>query len=412
MPTENTQTSSSGLEAVLARRSWLELFFDLVAVAAIAVIGEGLVSEQTWAGLALFVALYATVWFSWLLVTTYSDVTGAAARSRTIIAAMLLLGIMAAANPLHVEERANYFALAFVAVRALVSRGSLASGRLLTSWTGLQGGGAMVIWIASLWVPAPAKFAVWAVAIALDIALSFVPRRFDGPRRLNRADRGPKGRRPSPRSERRGQQLADMTVTGFDAEHLTERLGLFFIIVLGEVVSKIVLASADQDWTIHYLSAALAAFVLAVSLFRETFLGRFGGAIGGGERPHVVTMGLVTHLVGTLGVVLLAGGIGRVLHDVEHHPDLITRVLLTGGLGLFLCTSLALGLYAHAGWRTWIRPAAGIIVMAVLCLVGGELGAGATLWIIVGCVLVLTSEAKGRPTPNKVRSGRRRGRTR
>lgn len=370
-----------GLAAVLQRREWLELFFDLVVVAGIAVLAEGLAGAASWADLGLFAVLFATLWFSWVSVTTYSDVAGPATRSKTMLAAMLGVAVMAAANPLHDPERANAFALAFVAVRGLAARGSLASGRLLTTWSGLQSGGALVVWVGSMWVPAPAKFGVWAVAIVLDIALSFVPRR------TGRLDRGRAPRRDGRAA--RGRAPLDLTPTGLDEEHLAERLGLFFIIVLGEAISRIVLTSATAAWSQAYLVAALAAFILVISLFRETFLSGFGGLPANGVGRLPADFLLASHLGATLGIVVMAAGIGRTLDDVGRGPDLTTRVLLCGGLGLYLVASTALGLRSGSSAAFWLRPTAGLAVLALACVLGGPLGGQGLLWVLVSCVAVL-----------------------
>ena len=55
---------------------WLELFFDLVVVAAVAVLTEGLREDPTLAGLGLFALLYGAIWLSWVSVVLYADVAG------------------------------------------------------------------------------------------------------------------------------------------------------------------------------------------------------------------------------------------------------------------------------------------------------------------------------------------------
>jgi hypothetical protein len=48
---------------------------------------------------------------------------------------------------------------------------------------------------------------------------------------------------------------AELSVVGVDHEHLQERLGLFIIIVLGEVVSQLVLIASTSEWTTDFIGA-------------------------------------------------------------------------------------------------------------------------------------------------------------
>jgi hypothetical protein len=116
------------------RVEWLELFFDLVVVAAVAVLSESLREDATYRELGLFLISYGAVWFAWVSVVMYADVAGELTRVRTIIVSMFLLAVMAAAAPGAFEARANVFAAAFVLVRVFAARDSLRTGRLMTAW--------------------------------------------------------------------------------------------------------------------------------------------------------------------------------------------------------------------------------------------------------------------------------------
>jgi low temperature requirement protein LtrA len=66
------------------RIEWLELFFDLVVVAAVAVFSEALREDATWGGLGIFLVTYGAVWFAWVTVVMYTDVAGELTRVRTV----------------------------------------------------------------------------------------------------------------------------------------------------------------------------------------------------------------------------------------------------------------------------------------------------------------------------------------
>ena len=128
------------------RVEWLELFFDLVVVAAVAVLSETLREDSTYRELGLFLISYGAVWFAWVSVVMYADVAGELTRVRTVIVSMFLLAVMAAAAPGAFEARANVFAAAFVLVRVFAARDSLRTGRLMTAWPLLQVGGFTLPW--------------------------------------------------------------------------------------------------------------------------------------------------------------------------------------------------------------------------------------------------------------------------
>jgi low temperature requirement protein LtrA len=46
--------------------TWLELFFDLIFVAAVAQVGEPLRGDYSLAGLARFSLLFALIWWAWI----------------------------------------------------------------------------------------------------------------------------------------------------------------------------------------------------------------------------------------------------------------------------------------------------------------------------------------------------------
>jgi low temperature requirement protein LtrA len=125
-------------------------------VVAIAVLTDGLREDPTPTGIALFALLYGAIWLSWVSVVMYADVAGEQTRVQTVVWAMFLVAVMAAASPAHFEQRANLFAGAFLLIRAGVAGASMRTGRLLASWPLLQFGGLATPWIIAMWVPSPA----------------------------------------------------------------------------------------------------------------------------------------------------------------------------------------------------------------------------------------------------------------
>jgi low temperature requirement protein LtrA len=343
-------TEQSEVTHAPSRVEWLELFFDLVVVAAVAVLSATLRADATYRELGLFLVSFGAVWFAWVSVVMYADVAGELTRVRTVIVSMFLLAVMAAAAPGHFEARANAFAAAFVLVRVFAARDSLRTGRLMTAWPLLQVGGFTLPWLVSLAVPAPGKYWLWALGLALDL-LSVLTRgerltddqRQQLERRMRQAGDS-HGRRSG--GERPAEPVG-LTEVDVDREHLEERLGLFVIIVLGESVAALVLTAAQTPWTRDFVGTSIAGFLLLVLLWLLTFSYGFGSAPG--VRPGSIPprFGLPLHLASTLGILLIGVGLGESVEVLEPLHGLMLWVIV-GGVALHSAASLVAGLLGHA----------------------------------------------------------------
>ncbi len=337
------------------RVEWLELFFDLVVVAAVAVLSATLREDATYRELGLFLVSYGAVWFAWVSVVMYADVAGELTRVRTVIVSMFLLAVMAAAAPGHFEARANAFAAAFVLVRVFAARDSLRTGRLMTAWPLLQVGGFTLPWLVSLAVPVPWKYWLWALGLALDLLTVLTrgdrltdDRRAQLERRMGQAADSHRRRG----GEGRPTELVGLTEVDVDREHLEERLGLFVIIVLGESVAALVLTAAQTSWTRDFVGTSIAGFLLLVLLWLLTF--SYGFASAPGVRPGSMPprFGLPLHLASTLGILLIGVGLGESVAVLEPLHGLMLWVIV-GGVALHSAASLVAGLLGHAP-RFWV----------------------------------------------------------
>jgi low temperature requirement protein LtrA len=102
--------------------SWLELFFDLVFVVAIAELSHELVVNHTLNGFATFAALFVPVFVAWQGFSFYADRfdTDDVFFRVCMLAAMLAVGALAIQIPgvAHGESSAG-FALSYIAIRVL-----------------------------------------------------------------------------------------------------------------------------------------------------------------------------------------------------------------------------------------------------------------------------------------------------
>jgi low temperature requirement protein LtrA len=355
---------------------WLELFFDLVVVAAIAVLTAGLEEAPTLAGVGMFLVLYGAIWLTWTSVVLYANVAQKAARSRPIVLAMFLIAMMAASAPNHFEHRANAFAAGFLIARVVMSRTSLRTGRILASWPLLQFSGLALPWIVAMWFDPPVKYWLWAVGLVFDLLVTVLRGDDDTRRQLDRLtarfEKADAGQRKRPGSK----QDSDFHLVAVDVDtiHLDERLGVFVIIVLGEAVSQLVLAAATTGWTRGFVATVTVGFFVLVGLWWITFSYGFAAA------PHtrLASMppryGLPLHLLSTVGIVCLAAGLGELARAADESLPTSLRWIMCIGLSVHFLSSGIGGVAGGASWRWltfWSVPS--VLVPIATALWGGAL---------------------------------------
>ena len=201
--------------------TFLELFFDLVFVVVISQLAHRLAEHPSWPGVGWFVFLFYAVWHSWSNGTLYHDMHGTNDVSARVFtfAQMLAVAVMAAFIADVPGEGSAGFALGYAA-NSLV---------LVILWfrTGLHDPShraasvpyslaylvAAVLFGVSATVEEPERYWLWAIGLAvhvLGIVVAF--------------------RRWRPPATQGGDAVIATTPS------FIERMGLFVIIVLGEVI--------------------------------------------------------------------------------------------------------------------------------------------------------------------------------
>lgn len=376
---------------VADRVGWLELFFDLVVVAAVAVLSDALGEDTTWGGLGIFLVSYGAVWFAWVSVVMYADVAAELTRVRTVVGSMLLLAVMAAASPGHAGHHANAFAVAFILVRLFAARGSLRTGRVTTSWPLMEMGLFLLPWGVSLWVPVPGKYVVWGAALLFELGLVMVGGEQVARHSLAQYRQGLAKRQAV--QARRGQQrrggqreIPNLEEVDIDRAHLGERLGLLVIIVLGESVAALVLTAAQSEWTGEFVSKSLASFVLLVLLWLLTFSYGFTAAPGVRLGDLAPKLGLPIHLVATTGLLLISVGLAAATASGQNLHGLVVW-LTCAGLALHASASMIAGLIGGTG-RFWLLSCAlptmifPLVVAAIAASLHDGLGDPLLIWLL------------------------------
>jgi low temperature requirement protein LtrA len=147
--------------------TWLELFFDLVIVAAVAQLAHLLHEHVDGTRVLLFGVMYYAMWSVWTAFTLYANVTGIRTRQPAMLAAMFGIAVMAASVPLVERGTPAAFVLAYVYCRFLSINSWKRESRVMTEWPGVQQAVGVIPWVASLGFQPPARYwlsSCWASA--------------------------------------------------------------------------------------------------------------------------------------------------------------------------------------------------------------------------------------------------------
>ena len=226
------------------RVTWMELFFDLIFVAAVAQVGAPLAKDYSWAGLLRYGFLFVLIWWAWSGHTLYStrfdhdDLV-----HRVLILIQCFIAAVMAANAKDALDSrssagfgAAYAGMRIILVLQYVRARRVPETRALTTRYAVGFGAAAAVWIASAFLDAPERYWVWAVAMVVDFATPW---------------------------------LANQHSMRFppDATHFPERFGLFTIILLGEFVAAVMRGIESQEyWSFSAAATAFASMAFAFVL--------------------------------------------------------------------------------------------------------------------------------------------------
>jgi low temperature requirement protein LtrA len=330
------------------------LYFDLVFVAAVAQLATALSREPTLAGFTRFAGLFVPIAWAWSGFTFYANRFDTDDVVYRLVKALAMLAIAALAISVHSVMRGGHgsvaFAVSYVATRAcLLALYARARRHVQGPARGLVNvylGGfsaSAVVWLVSIAVPGPARYWLWAAGLTLELTMPLFGWRALGAAAVN-------------------------------ASHVTERFGLFFIIVLGESVVAVVAGIAGAHFSAATSVVAVAGFVIALCVWWIYFDLADTSVVGRG------LLGLVfvyAHFPLLAGVASLGAGTKIAIT----HADASTlgagaRWAMSGGLACYLL-SLAL-LHIAAQWssmrdRAFLGRLATSAVAIVLAGAGGVL---------------------------------------
>ncbi|MBS1673904.1 MAG: low temperature requirement protein A [Actinobacteria bacterium] len=375
---EQGPTAPRSPERDATRADWMELFFDLVFVALVGQLSAGLHHEPTFAQIGVFLALFASVWWSWVNLTFAVNIqTHLSRRALTgyMLAAMAAMGAIAVSAPEAVSERAWLFALGNAALRAVMlalwARSNWSGGPAARLRIVAYNGATGVLWLGSAFAPPPVRFALWAIAIAVEVLLLVAT----APSLLRR-------------------------LGGLNVEHLAERFGTLLIIALGEIVLAVILAASAQLTPLSALTAGLG-LLLAAGLAWAAFLFGIDAMQRGLEhliarddsRGIVWTLGFLPFLL-VSGIMLLAGAVSLAIADPTAVLVPAMAAALGGGVALFYGTNAVIVRRYGEAWRQvlpWAVPAILLpLAVGALALVVPAAAAIGAMSVSVLAIVILT----------------------
>jgi low temperature requirement protein LtrA len=227
------------------RVTWLELFFDLVFVGAVAQVATHLQEDYSLTGLLRFSLLFVLIWWAWLGHTAFAtrfDSDDLVQRGLTWLQ-MFLVAVMAINSTGALDSRdsagfaAAYSVMRFVLVAQYLRARHVQRARAWTTRHAASCGAAATLWLASALVPAPLRFWLWGLALAIDVVTPLVTTRH-------------------------------MVDVPHDAAHLPERYGLFTIILMGESMVAVMTGMEHQEyWSVRAAASAVFGLGLIVAIW-------------------------------------------------------------------------------------------------------------------------------------------------
>ncbi|WP_139417908.1 low temperature requirement protein A [Agromyces laixinhei] len=367
-----------------SRAHWMELFFDLIFVALVGQLAHPLHDHPSVAGLLLFTALFASVWWSWVNLTFTVNIMPSLSRRQlalVMLAAMFAVGAIAVAAPEATGERAWLFAAGNAALRLVLLGlwiaqswrvGAASRTRLL-----IYNGATAVLWFVSIWLPSPWMFALWGLSIVVEVTLLVTS----------------------------SSNWAARVLPRMNTEHLSERFGLLVVIVLGESVLSSV-AALNESWGLASgIVAILGLGVISLLAWSFFMYGTDAMRVGLEDLRAAGDYRAIRDTVAFLPFLIVAGvtAISGALDSAIQHPDEVlpgaSAIALCAGIAVFYATNAVISLRFGRQLRAvlgWAIPALLLTIALGIAAAVVDAALAIAAAVIVLAVIVATSEITNR----------------
>jgi len=292
------------------------------------------------------------IWWLWASHTFYADRYDTDDLIYRILATVQLVAVAVIAASLSGDSVSTFaFAVGYTLARLVLlamywrARVYVPETRALVSGYLVGFGLGAVLWAISIVTPEPGRYAIWAVAFAVDIATPWVMRR-------------------------------EQAKVPLDVSHLPERFGLFTILILGESIVATVVGLSHVEWTSVSIFAAVMALVVATAMWWLYFDNVEGMVVRrdpNQKRNWRPTLWIYSHFGIAAGLGITAIGLEHVINqsgDVAF-PGYERWLLVTGAS--LAVTSLALTHLASGSQETYrlhnvvafTRVVAALVILAL-----------------------------------------------
>ena len=298
--------------------SWVELFFDLVFAGAVGQLAGALQDHPTLGGLARFAMVFTGIWWLWVMFTFYADrhESEDTAHRAAFLSAILLCVALGASAPRALAGDTTGFVIAFSCLRGLQlvlyarARRHLPATRALYSRYLMAFGCGGILWLVSLAVEGPLRYAFWATALLADAAGALA-------------------------------MLAPGRWVPLNPCHLADRFQLFVLIVLGESVARLISAATLRPWSLPLAVVLAAALLILTALWWAWLTAADSQALDG---PRSIAGFTAANLPIVAGIAAARAGM-HIAILAAHGGGAIgvgARAALYGGVSVYLLASAAL----------------------------------------------------------------------
>ncbi|MEM8780274.1 MAG: low temperature requirement protein A [Cyanobacteria bacterium P01_G01_bin.49] len=317
-PPRLRQDDESGVERHV---TWLELFFDLVFVAAISELSHYLSNHLSVDGFLSVAIFFVPIWWCWVGATFYATRFDTDDLSDRLLTLLQMAIVMVMAVNIHhgLEKASSIFALCYISFRGILvlqylyAQYHVPATRKLALWYAAGFSLSILFWGVSLLFPFPFSLIFWGFGLIIDFCTPL----------------------------KAGRWVAQAPPS---LSHIPERVGLFTIIVLGESVIGVVKGLSGLEWSLFSALTAFSGLCIAFSLWWLYFHCANSTPLQSMHQGKM-SLGLAwlyAHLF--LGMGLIGTGVG-VEHMVMHPSPAISA---TPAVWLF-CLSVSLCLITLSG---------------------------------------------------------------
>jgi low temperature requirement protein LtrA len=299
------------------RVTWIELFFDLIFVAAVAEVGTPLEADYTLHGLLRYGFLFLLIWWAWLGHTFFAtrfDCDDLVQRFLVLLQCFIAAVMAVNAGDALDSRSSAGFGAAYAGMRILLAiqywrARAIPPTRSLT--TRHAGGFAVaaLLWLISAFFEPPVRYWLWLVSAFLDFATPWL-----AARHLEKAPP--------------------------DANHLPERFSLFTIILIGEFVAAVMRGiKSHENWSVPAAAAAFSGVAFALLLawwYFEIAHGESPRHVRSRRQARIFQLWQHAHLAFFAGVAVAGVGFQKAIAHADSQLD--------GGSARLLCSAVAISI--------------------------------------------------------------------